>query len=597
MCDDNDDDDDNDGILDLSDPCPFSTSQIDHDNDGCDNAEDSDDDNDGVADGNDLCPTGELGPHNAADDVDLDGCVNSEDDDDDNDGWYDTEEVECSSDPLDQNDMPEDWDIDYENYVYTTTGQDIYECDEIDLDDDQDSIPDTADDCQFSVWYQITAQMTLVAIDEDLDGDGCFNDEDLDDDGDSILDDADACPQGMRNGNDFDGDGCMDAEDDDKDNDGYENDYEEACGTSPMDATSIPVGSQYDSDMDGTCDAVDDDDDNDGVPDSADRFPFDPSENQDTDNDGIGNNQDTDDDGDAVPDAQDAFPLDFSEQIDTDGDGIGNNADPDDDNDSWNDVSEGNCQTLALDATSVPSDLDGDGICDPQDDDMDGDTFSNNNEENCNSDPQDGSSVPENWDNDAKCDALDDDDDNDGITDFDGTGLARDACPFTPAQYVGTKDTDGDGCFDAEPMEVDRDGDGITNEMDKCELTFADTDDGCAEETFLQANMNLITGTGVGILLLLVLGGTFVFLQARANDQTELQSQRILAEAGVSKTNINVDQSVRTDNSKKMMLSQMNQQTVNRNKSFSNVLNAEKNSNVVSHGTNFNDTGDETNEL
>ena len=203
-------------------------------------------------------------------------------------------------DPLDQNDMREDWDIDYENYVYTTTGQDIYECDEIDLDDDQDSIPDTADDCQFSVWYQITAQMTLVAIDEDLDGDGCFNDEDLDDDGDSILDDADACPQGMRNGNDFDGDGCMDAEDDDKDNDGYENDYEEACGTSPMDATSIPVGNQYDSDMDGTCDAVDDDDDNDGVPDSADRFPFDPSENQDTDNDGIGNNQDTDDDGDAV---------------------------------------------------------------------------------------------------------------------------------------------------------------------------------------------------------------------------------------------------------------------------------------------------------
>ena len=71
MCDDNDDDDDNDGILDLSDPCPFSTSQIDHDKDGCDNAEDSDDDNDGVADGNDLCPTGELGPHSAADDFTL----------------------------------------------------------------------------------------------------------------------------------------------------------------------------------------------------------------------------------------------------------------------------------------------------------------------------------------------------------------------------------------------------------------------------------------------------------------------------------------------------------------------------------------------
>ena len=208
-----------------------------------------------------------------------------------------------------------------------------------------------------------------------------------------------------------------------------------------------------------------------------------------------------------------------------------------------------------------------------------------------------GSSVPENWDNDAKCDALDDDDDNDGITDFDGTGLARDSCPFTPAQYVGTKDTDGDGCFDAEPMEVDIDGDGITNDMDKCELTFADTDDGCDEESFLQANTGLIAGVGVGLVLLIILGGVFIFLQGRANDQTELQSQRILAEAGVSKTNINVDQSVRTDNSKKMMLSQMNQHTMNRNKSFSNVLNAEKNSNVVSHGTNFNDTGDESNDL
>ena len=228
---------------------------------------------------------------------------------------------------------------------------------------------------------------------------------------------------------------------------------------------------------------------------------------------------------------------------------------------------------------------------------MDGDTFSNNNEENCNSDPQDGSSVPENWDNDAKCDALDDDDDNDGITDFDGTGLAWTLVHLRQPNMLVPKTPTETVAFDAEPMEVDIDGDGITNDMDKCDLTYADTDDGCDEETFLKANTGLIAGVGVGLVLLIILGGVFIFLQGRANDQTELQSQRILAEAGVSKTNVNIDQSVRTDNSKRMMLSQMNQQTMNRNKSFSNVLNAEKNSNVVSHGTNFNDTGDESNEL
>ena len=64
-----------------------------------------------------------------------------------------------------------------------------------------------------------------------------------------------------------------------------------------------------DNDEDGLPDAIDSDDDNDGALDTADAFPFDPSEQLDTDGDSIGNNADTDDDGDSVDDSADAYPL------------------------------------------------------------------------------------------------------------------------------------------------------------------------------------------------------------------------------------------------------------------------------------------------
>src|SRR5262245_59157578 len=61
-----------------------------------------------------------------------------------------------------------------------------------------------------------------------------------------------------------------------------------------------------DSDGDGTPDRTDTDDDGDGVLDSADRFPFDRSEQTDYDGDAIGDRADPDDDNDGVPDVRDA---------------------------------------------------------------------------------------------------------------------------------------------------------------------------------------------------------------------------------------------------------------------------------------------------
>ena len=87
----------------------------------------------------------------------------------------------------------------------------------------------------------------------------------------------------------------------------------------------------------------------------------------------------------------DPFPHDPNMPMDTDGDGMPNELpedyignlveDTDDDNDGYSDVSELNCDSDPLDATSTPTnDLDGDGLCDAEDPDVDGDGLSNETE-------------------------------------------------------------------------------------------------------------------------------------------------------------------------------------------------------------------------
>lgn len=65
-----------------------------------------------------------------------------------------------------------------------------------------------------------------------------------------------------------------------------------------------------DFDRDNIPDAKDQDDDNDGVSDYADKFPFDPLEQNDFDKDGIGDNSDPDNDNDGVANIDDAYPRD-----------------------------------------------------------------------------------------------------------------------------------------------------------------------------------------------------------------------------------------------------------------------------------------------
>ena len=133
---DRDADDDGDNVLDLSDDCPTGeinwNSSFDHDADGChDDREDDDDDSDGVSDSLDLCPRGYVGLPGSGMDIDQDGCIDStEDTDDDNDGVADTSD-DC---------------------MYTSPGMEVDAngCSGIQLDDDDDGVHNLNDLCPAS---------------------------------------------------------------------------------------------------------------------------------------------------------------------------------------------------------------------------------------------------------------------------------------------------------------------------------------------------------------------------------------------------------------------------------------------------------------
>ena len=115
------------------------------------------------------------------------------------------------------------------------------------------------------------------------DDDHLVDDLDPDDDNDSVNDGFDACPRGdtgweSASDTDNDGDGCQDAttEDQDDDNDGVE-DSNEAAGTHPTSGKAC---------------SLEPDCDNDGTNDREDAFPLDALESVDTDGDRIGDNAD-----------------------------------------------------------------------------------------------------------------------------------------------------------------------------------------------------------------------------------------------------------------------------------------------------------------
>ena len=418
-----DPDDDNDGILsDLSDAddCPFgeigwtSTSETDHDGDGCkdDSSEDLDDDNDGVSDGIDDCSKGELGwiSDSSSTDYDSDGCRDATEDFDDDDDFI------C---------------------------------------DGSTAVPG----CLVG-WPQFdrcpTSPLSFTSTSSnDADRDGCEDSgEDTDDDDDGFSDSEDGCPNmvgtatsGENKGcPDGDGDSWADTEDDystdatqwrDSDGDGYGDNID---GT---DGDWCPLQEGYSTiDRLGCLDFDEDGYSNPSTvwttDDGADAFPGDDSQWNDSDLDGYGDNPapanmadicptdygtstddrlgcfDTDDDG--WSDEGDDFEYDPTQWLDSDDDGYGDNVapatTPDDCVNIW-----GNSTLDRLGCV----DSDGDGWSD------EGDAYPNHK-------------------------LLWTDVDGDNYSDQTGTNLSDD-CPeiagTSTKERLGCVDTDGDGWSDA----------------------------------------------------------------------------------------------------------------------------------------------------
>lgn len=197
-----DTDDDNDNWSDTielacgTSPTDSADKPIDSDNDGDPDCLDPDDDNDGYLDTEDLFP---FDDQEWADN-DLDGIGDNADTDDDNDQYTDQDEIECLTDPFDSTSTPDDFDKDL-----------IPDC--IDLNDDNDSCPDTEDD------FPLDPEFC-----QDTDGDGIDDRFDFDSDNDGIPDHRDQFPQDPNASADSDGDGIPDSQDTDKNNDGFPDD-------------------------------------------------------------------------------------------------------------------------------------------------------------------------------------------------------------------------------------------------------------------------------------------------------------------------------------------------------------------------------------
>ncbi len=450
---------------------------------------DPDPDGDGVLDPLDNCPS-IFNP--LQDDYDGDLSGDACDLDDDDDGQSDLDEVACSSDPQDENDLAPDLD-----------GDNSPDC--VDSDDDGDGDPDIADNCPLipnddQLNFDNDALGDVCDPDDDgdgtndvddafpfdptettdTDGDNTGNNADTDDDGDNQSDaDEVACLSDPLDENstaaDNDGDNIPDCVDPDDDNDGQSDLDEAACSSDPNDENSKAL----DNDGDNSPDCVDLNDDNDSANDVDDAFPFDPTETTDTDGDGTGDNADNcpaipnpnqlnfdndplgdvcdpDDDGDGANDVDDAFPLDPAETTDTDGDGTGDNADTDDDGDNQSDTDEIACLSDPKDENSTASDIDGDGSPDCVDPDDDGDGKPDTTD-NC---PVDSNANQENNDQDALGDACDLDDDNDSALDI------VDNCVFVANPDQANEDGDelGNAC------DTDDDDDGKPDAVDNCPL-------------------------------------------------------------------------------------------------------------------------------
>ena len=288
-----DPDDDNDGILDdgsgngqvfdepckagsvsgCDDNCPVvqNPDQADSDGDGIGNACESDSDGDGWPDGIDNCPNTPNPKQINTDGLDDGG--DACDLDDDEDGDPDTTDCEptnpsVSSIQVENCNGKDDNCNDQVDEGFPDTDEDgIADC--IDVDDDDDGILDTKDNCP------LASNFDQIDTDGDKEGDAC----DIDDDNDSVPDEIDNCPKVfnpdvLNTDSDGEGDAC----DADDDNDGLD-DVADNC---PVHAN--PLQEDFDGDKMG--DPCDPDQDGDGIANVADTCPY-HDDKKDADGDGI----------------------------------------------------------------------------------------------------------------------------------------------------------------------------------------------------------------------------------------------------------------------------------------------------------------------
>ncbi|BDB56358.1 hypothetical protein SHINM13_06540 [Flavobacterium ammonificans] len=407
-------DSDGDGISDAIEKGPNGTTPIDTDGDGIADYKDLDSDNDGISDAI------EKGPGTTPVDTDGDGTPDYRDTDSDNDGMSDTIEKGPTATPVDTD---SDGTPDYR-----------------DLDSDNDGISDA---------IEKGPGTTPV----DTDGDNIPDYRDLDSDGDGISDAIEKGPGATPV--DTDGDGIPDYRDTDSDNDGISDANEKGSGATPVD-----------TDGDGLPDYRDLDSDNDGIPDAVEKGPS--TTPVDTDGDNIPDYRDLDTDNDGIPDNQEGV-------VDTDGDTIPDYRDLDSDGDGVLDTND-QCPLVVGTAqmNGCPADFDGDGIDDTADLDDDNDGILDSVEAAACSptDPDcdtDGDGIPNRYDADSDNDGIKDtkeagvvDANNDGKADG---GVDANGVPSSTNGGTTPPNTDGDG--QANPYDLDSDGDGISDSVEK----------------------------------------------------------------------------------------------------------------------------------
>ncbi|WP_133688836.1 Ig-like domain-containing protein [Maribacter spongiicola] len=429
------DDTDNDGTPDYLDV--DNTLGPDTDGDGVPDSADLDDDNDGILDTvEDPNLDGDNNPLTDPLDSDNDGKPNHLDIDSDNDGIPDSVEAQVTDGYI----APNDDDAatyasnDGVNSAYptgltpvNTDGTD--NVDYLDLDSDNDSVPDNNEGNDFN--FDGIPDQSYTGVDTDSDGlDDGYEGSDINDGfdvNDEINDPANDLP---------DTDGTEDVNYRDLDDDG--------------DGIDTP-----DEDANNDGDPTNDDTDNDGTPNYLD--PDSPG--PDTDGDGVPDSADLDDDNDGILDTVEDPNLDgdnnpLTDPLDSDNDGKPNHLDIDSDNDGIPDNVEAQVT---------------DGYIAPNDDDAA--TYASN--DGVNSAYPTGL-TPVNTDGTDNVDYLDLDSDNDSVPDNnEGNDFNFDGIP--DQSYTGV-DTDSDGLDDGYEGSDINDGFDVNDEINDPANDLPDTD-------------------------------------------------------------------------------------------------------------------------